>query len=641
MFRSRRICGILFIILFFLRSLVHAQEAGSETSLTVGIYHNPPLIYMNLDGKASGLFIELLEHIAEHEKWHLDYKQGSWNEVLLMLENNKLDILPAIAFSESRAHKHIYTEATVFSNWAQVYSFPGVDINSFLDLEGKRIAVLTNDIHYSGDNGIKNILERFTIQSTFIEYPSYIDVLQAVERNTADAGIVNRLVGRELSRQYEVETSPLVFNPIEMKFASPKQNTNAHNIIQALDKYIDLERSDEDSFLYQLFEKYITGPERLRGIPDWLKYSIIILAASLLMAFGIIVLFRQRLLRSTKSLRQSRQQYKNLFDSIRDTIIVADLERHIIDSNQPALRDMFGYEKEEVMRNETSVLYADQSGFLTTGKLMFNHNEKPFGKLLEINFRKKDGSVFPGELFALKLLNEKGEVTGNIGVIRDITARKEAEDNVKKELREKEVLLQEIHHRVKNNLNVVISLLKLQRDKITTVEKARKALEDSSNRIYSMALVHESLYLSRDLSSIKMQDYIEHLINQLRFSNEITTSIEYQMNVHDIVLNINTAIPCGIILTELITNAAKHAFTEKPHGTVLIELKKREDDKLELVVADNGIGLSKNFSVEHGETLGLQLVRILTEQIDGILRIGRGNGTSFSIVFPPVPLLDC
>lgn len=224
---------------------------------------------------------------------------------------------------------------------------------------------------------------------------------------------------------------------------------------------------------------------------------------------------------------------------------------------------------------------------------------------------------------------------GNAAVLVgiDITEQKLAEGALRASLREKEVLLQEVHHRVKNNLQVISSLLDLQSQNLTD-QKTLEMLRQSYNRIKSMALIHEKLYQSASLERINFADYIETLIHYLLHSYTIDAKqIAVKINIENIFLNIDTAIPCGLIINELVSNALKYAFLKKTEGLIEINLNLNSEQKFILIVKDNGVGLPKNLNFQKVTTLGLQLVKILTEQLEGEIELYQNQGTEFRIQF--------
>ncbi|MES2566702.1 MAG: histidine kinase dimerization/phosphoacceptor domain -containing protein [Bacteroidota bacterium] len=199
-------------------------------------------------------------------------------------------------------------------------------------------------------------------------------------------------------------------------------------------------------------------------------------------------------------------------------------------------------------------------------------------------------------------------------------------------LKEKEQLLKEIHHRVKNNMQIISSLLSLQSDSVED-EKVLSVLRESRNRINSMALVHEMLYKSKDLSQIALREYIESLSISIRRSYALPDSvIEFCYDIpDDIYFNIDRMIPIGLILNESISNSLKYAFPEK-RGFINISLKNREKEYV-LVIGDNGIGLKEDFNVERDSHLGIQLIHMLTEQLDGSLELKNKMGVTYSVNF--------
>ena len=238
---------------------------------------------------------------------------------------------------------------------------------------------------------------------------------------------------------------------------------------------------------------------------------------------------------------------------------------------------------------------------------------------------------------AFPIRDQQGEIDRVIGISEDITDRKHAEAQIADSLQEKEVLLKEVHHRVKNNLQVVCSLLQMQAR--ASNDPAVSALfTKSQNRVYSMALIHEKLYEPENLAQINFGAYLESLIHNLAQAYNLDTDrIRFQVKTDPIRLNISSAIPCGLIVNELVTNAIKHAFPAGNHGTICIECHEIEPNLCILNITDDGIGIPKNLDLKHCKSLGLRLVHILTKQLNASIDIFRENGTSFYMMFPNHP----
>jgi len=227
----------------------------------------------------------------------------------------------------------------------------------------------------------------------------------------------------------------------------------------------------------------------------------------------------------------------------------------------------------------------------------------------------------------------KGKPAGIVTLI-DTTESKLAEEQVRSSLAEKEVLLKEIHHRVKNNLQIVSSLLDLQSD-FMAGNASRLFLRDTQDRIKSMALIHQKLYQSDSLAFIDLREYVQELADSL-YSSSVNDPdlISLEVDSEEILLGMDEAVPCGLIVNELISNSLKHAFPEGMAGDVSIRCR-IDDGRVVITVSDNGVGLPTGLDVTNAETLGLQLVCMLTEQLRGTLSMdGEQGGASVKISFP-------
>ncbi len=323
----------------------------------------------------------------------------------------------------------------------------------------------------------------------------------------------------------------------------------------------------------------------------------------------------------------------------------------------PKFEKMFGYEPGElngkpaaVVNYEDERMSAEEVAHTLINEIL-QHGEATY----EVHNIKKDGTPFwcraTTSIFDHP---EYGSVL--VGVQQDITEQKQAEDKIKSSLKEKEVLLKEIHHRVKNNLQIVDSLLQMQARR-TKERQAAEILLDSQNRIASIALVHEKLYRSEDLANIDFAQYIPDLTTHLFDTYNVSSdTITLTIRVDSISLEIDTAIPCGLIINELVSNSLKYAFPANREGEIQIEFYDNSDSSksckdawqterlggtldspshtLMLIVRDNGIGISEAFDIENTQSLGLTLVQGLVEQLEGTIDLDRSQGTEFRITFP-------
>ena len=255
--------------------------------------------------------------------------------------------------------------------------------------------------------------------------------------------------------------------------------------------------------------------------------------------------------------------------------------------------------------------------------------------ILETTHRRKDGSEYPAEVLVNYAIYEGREYIFAYG--RDITERKRAEELLTASLAEKEVMLKEIHHRVKNNLQVISSLVSMQADNLTD-ERTREEFDDVCDRVRSMALIHEKLYQTDNLAQLNFADYSTSLLHSLWSSHDVLAEkVTLNLALAPVALSIETAVPCGLILNELASNALKHAFPNNSDGEVTVGLEHdAATDIACLWVRDNGVGLSPVLDWRQSSSLGLRLVQILTGQLRGTVEtaIGTGTGTEFRVTFP-------
>jgi PAS domain S-box-containing protein len=245
----------------------------------------------------------------------------------------------------------------------------------------------------------------------------------------------------------------------------------------------------------------------------------------------------------------------------------------------------------------------------------------------------KTGKVFIVLSRGAPCFSTSGKVMSWIGIHLDITERKRYEERLETSLREKEVIIKEVHHRVKNNMQVISGFLELQSNYIDDPLAVEK-LNECQQRVRTMALVHEKLYQAKNLGVINAAEYIKSLLADLMNSYSLSTAVDVSVDVDDININLDMAIPCGLIINELVTNSLKYAFASLPVGKISLALNHRENHTFCLTVWDDGVGLPPDFEARSAASLGIQLVRVLVHQLGGEMKIEQDQGTRFIIIFP-------
>jgi PAS domain S-box-containing protein len=326
-----------------------------------------------------------------------------------------------------------------------------------------------------------------------------------------------------------------------------------------------------------------------------------------------------------------QEQYRVVTEALNDAVFTLDAEARFAFGNAAGER-LTGYRLEELFGRSFMDLVAPEDLPELVDRFRRAIAGEPISPHVRAEMVRKDGSRVPIELSMANLVLG-GRIIGRVGVARDITDRRDAEEQVRASLQEKEVLLKEIHHRVKNNLQIISSLLNLQ-SKYISDPQALQMFIDSQNRVKSMALIHEILFQSRDIAKIDFAEYIKNISFQLFHSYGISSKkIGLEVNVKDIMLDVDTAIPCGLIVTELVSNSLKYAFIDGREGSIYIELSSSNTGTLTLTVSDDGVGLPKHVDFQNMDSLGLKLVVALANQLAGTVELDSSYGTTFKITF--------
>jgi PAS domain S-box-containing protein len=343
--------------------------------------------------------------------------------------------------------------------------------------------------------------------------------------------------------------------------------------------------------------------------------------------------------RRTQELERSEKYFREIFENAHDAIIIFEPESETVyDVNQRAC-DIYGFSRWEFIGMSLEAISKDVgAGKLRIEKTLLTRSYYNFET---VQYR-KDGSEMFLEINA-SIINYKGK-SAILSINRDVTQRKLAEQETQKSLEEKEVLLKEIHHRVKNNLQIISSLLDLQSEPLEDLRNPQflQAIQQSRNRIRSMALIHENLYQSGDLARIDVSEYSRDLVDYLLSTygsqaRYITAHIHIESTLLPLCLTMDSAVPIGLILTELISNALKHAFPPGKKGKILIAFYTETPAALTLEVSDNGIGMPRDLDIRQSKTLGLELVTTLTRQVKGTMDVDGRDGTTVKITFPYTP----
>ncbi len=299
----RRLVGLSLILVFSLIMGSSVVAANDLKVVRVGIYENQPKIFTDSDGKASGFWPDIIEDIASEEGWTVEYKHGAWSDCLKMLENNEIDIMPDVAYTEERNNKYAFSHEAVYTSWSRVYTRKGVDINSILDLEGKNIAVLQGSINVEGSDGIKEIIKSYNINCTYTEVDSYTRVFELVERGEADAGVTSKDFGYQHETSYAVVKTPIMFQPAILYFALTRDSISTPSLIDRIDYRMKVLKQDNNSVYYRSLDKWLSvKPTEKPVLPGWVIWTLASVGGLVLLFAGGSLLLRAQVNTRTKEL---------------------------------------------------------------------------------------------------------------------------------------------------------------------------------------------------------------------------------------------------------------------------------------------------------------------------------------------------
>lgn len=589
-------------------------------------FYAPFEFYDRKDGDYKGLvhdYVDLIE-----KKLGVRFKiikVQSFNQILTLAKEKRVAIVNAVTETPERSEYLLFTKPIIEIKNVILVPKGGSRNLSLKDLKGKNVSLV------SGYAITEYLLKKYP-EIDYEIVPTDLNAILNVAYKISDAAIIDLATASFLTEREGISNIQVAGDagyPVRLAIGSRKDWPEFNKILsRALDSITSNER-DEIRHKWIGFEK--------TDFTDLPAFRItVIIIVFLTAAVGFIALWnkqlkRQILLRTSsldralRDLKESEDQHRSILHTATDGFWLLNLNGGLLEVNESYCR-MTGYTEKELLTMNISDLEAaeDRTEISVRMEKVIESGEQSF----ESAHRRKDGSVFNVEV------NVQYKPSGDgrfVAFLRDITGRKLTELKIQKLLAEKELLLQEVHHRIKNNMNTIKGLLTLQ---LSAEENpsAAESLRDAESRVQSMIMLYDRLYSTDNFRELSIKTYLEPLTLEIVGSFPNNRIVTVETVIDDFILNVNLLTPLGIIVNELLTNMMKYAFKGRESGVITVSAFMK-DSHATVVVKDNGIGIPESVSFENSSGFGLSLVSMLIEQIGGSIRIKRENGTEFVLEF--------
>lgn len=638
-----------------------AQE-NNQSIIRVGVYDNFPKIYRDQNFEIKGFWADLISYIAKQEKWNIEFVYDTWDNNLKKLENGDIDLMVDVAFSEERQEKYDFNQETVLISWGVMYTRQGLTLESFSDLQDKKIAILDASIHYSAPLGLENMLASFGLTAEIIRVNQYDQVFQLLNDEQADVGVVSWYFGLANEDLYKVDRTNIMFNPSELKFAQSK--STKFPILEGLDKHLKQLKNNRSSIYYGLIQSYFGKDlEKIEIIPLWLKYLLITLGIILILFSIVIILIRgynqilkKQVAERVKQIRNGEEKYKAVVDEAQDgVLILKDLK---VKFANKAMLNLCGRTKKSLMNQPfIDFIVSDQrKKFL---EIMSKITRKEKLSAQELTMQCKANGLIDISLAGNIVNYSTGPVV--VCVIRNISEQKKMERQQKELDALKTKFIEVVSHQLRTPLNAIRWSLE------SLLDKPEKLSQVNSKGTLQNALVANVEVINRIGDLLTALDIEQGRLVNLRTGEVSLEKIwqEVKVNQQDLIENkkiklddIKSPVKLPMLLSvdedkirlcfeKLLHNALIYT-PEK--GQIITELK-LENNKIVFKIKDTGIGIppdeqkyigtrffrASNASLMMPDASGLGLfiakyfIKLHGGQLDFVSQLGQGSEFWFDL----------
>ena len=680
------------LLLFILIQLLTCTAANARI-VKIGIYENAPKVFVDPSGKPAGIFVDVIEYIAEKEGWQIRYVTGTWGEGLDRLINGEIDLMPDVATSPDREKWYSFHQVPVLSSWFQIYAPKNSQIRSILDLQGKKIAVLNRSVQ---KEAFEEMNRGFDLKITIISLPDYKTIFEITRNGEVDAAITNRFFGLMHAKQYNLVDTAVIFHPSNLFFAAA---IGTHqDLLDIIDTHLTRLKKDPDSVYYQSLKTWTSEKVRF-SLPFWLQVLGTVIILVLVMALAGTAILRQKVTARTRqlqavntTLRASEKKYRELVTLANSIILRWSVDGRIIFLNDFGLQ-FFGYTEAEILgKHLTDTIVPEIESTGRNLKKMIQtipEHFEAFEQNINENIRRNGEQVWIDWRNRL-IFNHQGEAIEILSIGTDITELKHAEQKINQlntDLRDhaemlenrveertaelavamekalaadhlKSAFLATMSHELRTPLNSIIGFTGImiqglagplnpeQEKQMGMVQKSSRHLLALINDVLDISKI-EAGQLTLSFSSFDLRISIEKtvdLVQPLAQKKNLVLTVKIDDDIGEVTTDQRRL---EQIIINLLNNAVK--FTEKGYIRVSCRF---EGDTYLLAVEDTGIGIHPDdisglFQPFHqidtglsrkreGTGLGLSICKKMINMMNGRIDVQsrEGEGSIFSIVFP-------
>lgn len=648
------------VLLFVVLQISFAVE---PRVVKVGISNYFPVIFKDKDGVAKGFYVDLLTEIAKRENLRFEYHFGTWDQSVEGIKSGKFDLMPGVAYSEERAKFMDFTTNPALTTWGELYALQKSEINGILQLSGKKIGALKDDIFYKS---FQELAAKLSVKCQFVEFANTDEVFQAVKDKKVDAGIAGIIFGLVSQSSYGLKSTGIVFNPREIFIVTAKGKNR--ELLQIVDKYLEIWQHQENSVLTQAKQKWLAGSVgTVQIMPDWLTKALILLGIITAIAIAFILVLKIQVKRTTKQILQREEALRNSEEIFNQFLLHSPIYVFFKDAQIRSLKLSANYEKwlgkpmhDLIGKNMAELFPSDFAKKIVADDQRILQE----GKMVELE-EEFEGKFYSTIKFPFQVADKTQYLAG---FTIDITDRKlaeadllQAKEKAEAANRTKSIFLANMSHEIKTPLNAILgfsSLMKAQTDlsesnrkKIETINNSGEHLLNMINDILNMAKI-EAGRIKFEKSSFNLQWMVQEVTDMMQnWTNEknLQIIVDISDNIPDFIET--DALKLKQILINLFSNAIK--FSE--NGKILLSVDAAEqldtgEFLVNIKVRDSGIGISEenqlrvfepfvqvqDLKFQKGTGLGLPICKKYIELMGGKISVESeiGKGSLFILEFP-------